>query len=107
MSVTVRMSSEEYGAEEFNYESVGEALDGMKRLARSTRAAREQDGIEREIVLLCPFDGTEAEADTAEDIYALMREVKRRIEAAGLQDELDQTYNVVSDSLYEPTAERV
>jgi hypothetical protein len=102
MTVTVLMKSAEYGAEEFAYETVAEALEGMKRLAKTAREAREQDDIEREIVLLSPFDGTEAEGETVEDIYAALRDVRRRIEAAGLQDDLDQTYNFLSDPLYEP-----
>lgn len=63
--VTVRMSSELYGSEEFSYGSVAEALAGMRRLAERVRA--EDDGVEREIVMLCPFDGQVGDGAGASD----------------------------------------
>lgn len=106
MDVVVRMSSADYGSQEFTYGTAGEALEGMKRLARRAREESARDGVEREIVMLCPFDGTEPECGATEEIYEALYDVRRRIEAAGLQEELDQTYGFVSDPLYEPTPEK-
>lgn len=41
----VNMSSDVYGSEDFRYETEGEALDGLRRLAKSGLDKR--DGVER------------------------------------------------------------
>jgi hypothetical protein len=47
----VILSSDEFGLEEFDYESVKEARAGFERLKKSCQAETDQDGIERTLVL--------------------------------------------------------
>lgn len=49
---TVIMYSEVYGAEEYSYETVAEALDGLRRLGESTLKAFATDGIVRDFRIL-------------------------------------------------------
>jgi len=49
---TVIMESTEYGAESFEYETIEEAEAGIKRLAKSAKKHKKEDGIERYIYLL-------------------------------------------------------
>jgi hypothetical protein len=49
---TIIMYSEEYGAEEFNYDTQNEALDGLRRLGQNALAAFANDGVERELRIL-------------------------------------------------------
>jgi len=62
--VTVRMSSEAYGSEEFEYEDMDQALAGIRRLAAEAESAG--DGVERVIGVVVnagDCDGDEDDLD--------------------------------------------
>lgn len=48
----VVMSSEEFGTEDFEYDSIEEAKKGFKRLKKECAKAYKKDGIERRLLLV-------------------------------------------------------
>jgi hypothetical protein len=65
MKHIVELSSEEYGYEQFLYDSLGEALAGIARLAQERARGYGDDGIVRRIALVIgeaseEFSGAEA-----------------------------------------------
>ena len=59
MTYKVIMSSDEFGAEEFEYDSPAEREAGLRRLMRSAKWHKEQDGITRR------FETEDEDADGA------------------------------------------
>lgn len=59
--VLVELSSEEYGVEEFKYDTLDKAFEGMRRLAESCCLDRAKDGIDRRIILNINWDKSEGE----------------------------------------------
>lgn len=51
-SVTVTLESEEYGSEDFTYDTIPEALQGLLNLAGNAASAK--DGIARDITIHMP-----------------------------------------------------
>lgn len=47
----VILTSDEYGTEEFDYDSLKDARAGFRELQNSCRAEAERDGIERRLLL--------------------------------------------------------
>jgi hypothetical protein len=47
----VILSSEEFGSEEFDYDTLKEARAGFSRLKESCQAETDNDGIERRLIL--------------------------------------------------------
>lgn len=47
----VVLSSEEFGSEEFEYDTLKEARTGFNRLKESCQAETDNDGIERRLIL--------------------------------------------------------
>lgn len=63
--VTVRMQSEVFGAEDFHYDEVDQALDGIRRLVAST--VKLNDGIERIIGIVVNEEARYCDADEEEE----------------------------------------
>ena len=47
----VILSSEEFGSEEFDYDTLKEAREGFARLKESCQAEADNDGVERRLIL--------------------------------------------------------
>ena len=63
----VIMRSEEFGEEEFDYETLKEAKDGFKRLKQSSDEHSAEDGIERTLLLVLDTYTTANENDEKEE----------------------------------------
>jgi hypothetical protein len=63
----VIMRSEEFGEEEFEYETLKEAKEGFKRLKKSTDQHATEDGIERTLLLVLDTYSTTANEDDEEE----------------------------------------
>lgn len=48
----VVMSSEEFGTEDFEYDTIEEAREGFKRLKKECAKSYKKDGIERRLLLV-------------------------------------------------------
>jgi hypothetical protein len=54
MTTKVTLSSDAYGDETFEYDTIAEALSGIRRLPRSSKKQYAKDHIQREIKILIP-----------------------------------------------------
>jgi hypothetical protein len=62
---SVELYSEEFGSEEFRYESPDEQIAGARRLADDARSCFKKDGIRREVrIIIGPY---EEDCDESED----------------------------------------
>jgi hypothetical protein len=52
----VVMSSAEYGAEDFTYDTIQDAREGFERLKKECAKSFKEDGIERRLLLHRPLD---------------------------------------------------
>ena len=55
------MSSEEYGSEQFDYDTLEEAEAGLERLKKKCSEAYQEDGIERRLLLVLADWSTDQE----------------------------------------------
>jgi hypothetical protein len=52
MEVKVVMSSAEFGAEDFTYDTIEEAREGFERLKKECAESFKKDGVERRLLLV-------------------------------------------------------
>ena len=59
-SLKVVMSSAEFGAEDFEYDTIEEAREGFDRLKKECAKSFKEDGIERSLLLVIAAWGTDS-----------------------------------------------